>query len=168
MALSSLILAAATVSRALAVPPCRSNEGEQGRFPTWPVTYNMQDSTVIQPCNMSGFLNATLYSQFGLVSVDWSNAKQLWVEPPMSCEELLVEQAAQLKAARPGVRVMGYRNIVKALPWFSSVRARMDNPQYADWFLSFSPSAKPYHVPQCDDNYSPPRCTTLYHDQERK
>ena len=31
----------------------------------------------------------------------------------MQCEELLVEQAAQLKAARSGVRVMGYRNIVK-------------------------------------------------------
>jgi hypothetical protein len=86
------------------------------------------NNRIVQPCNMTGFLNASLFSQFGVVSIDWSNAKELWVEPPMSCEERLVEQAALLKAARPGVRVMGYRNIVKALPWFSSVREKMDDP----------------------------------------
>ena len=166
--LSVLSVVFVSVTKSVALPSCKSNEGEQGRFPQWPATYNMQDSTIVQPCNMSGFLNASFYSQFGVVSVDWSNAKQLWVQPPMSCEELLVEQAALLKAARPGVRVMGYRNIVKALPWFSSVRGRMDNATTADWFLPFAPNAKPYHVPQCDNNYSPPLCTALYHDQERK
>ncbi len=105
----ALLLSAASA----ASPACSSNEGEQGRFPLWPVTYDMRSSTIIQPCNMSGFLDAELYSQFGVVSIDWSNAKALWVAPPMSCEEKLVEQAALLKAARPGVRVMGYRNIVK-------------------------------------------------------
>ena len=80
----------------------------------------------------------------------------------------LVEQAAQLKAARPGVRVMGSRHIVKALPWFSSVRARMDDPRFADWFLPFDArNATPYHVPPCDDSYSPPKCSPLYHDQEQ-
>ena len=112
---------------------------------------------------MSGFLDAELYSQFGVVSVDWSNAKSLWVVPPMSCEEKLVEQAALLKAARPGVRVMGYRNIVKALPWFSSVREKMDDPKTRNWFLPFNPkNTTPFHVPACDDNYSPPRCSLLY------
>ena len=88
----------------------------------------------------------------------------------MSCEELLVEQAAQLKAARPGVRVMGYRNIVKALPWFSSTRKYMDDPAYSSWFLSFNNATAPSpHVPPCDNNYSPPRCSpaNLYHDQEQ-
>ena len=128
----------------------------------------MRSSTIIQPCNKTGFLNATLYSQFGVVSVDWSNAKQLWVQPPMSCEERLVEQAALLKAARPGVRVMGYRNIVKALPWFSSVRARMEDPATRDWFIPFNAhNTTPYHVPQCDDAFSPPKCTALYHDKEQ-
>jgi hypothetical protein len=117
----------------------------------------MRSSTIIQPCNTSGFLNASLYSQFGVVSIDWSNAKQLWVNPPMSCEELLVEQASLLKAARPGVRVMGYRNIIKSLPWFSSVREKMDDPKYASWFLPFDVHNKtPYHVPQCDNNFNPP------------
>ena len=86
----------------------------------------------------------------------------------MACEELLVEQAAQLKAARPGVRVMGYRNIVKALPWFSTVREKMDDPAYASWFLKFDAhNTTPYHVPQCDTNYDPPKCTALYHDPEQ-
>ena len=146
-------------------PKCNSNEGITGRFPKWPSTYDMRSSTIIQPCNKSGFLNASLYSQFGVVSVDWSNAKQLWVNPPMSCEEKLVEQAAALKAARPGVRVMGYRNIVKALPWFTSVRKAMEDPAKQDWFIPFNPrNTTPYHVPQCDNNYSPPKCSLLYHD----
>jgi len=147
---------------------CCSNEGLSGRFPLWEATYDMQSSTIILPCNMSGYLNASHFSQFGLVSLDWSNAKQLWVAPPMSCEERLVEQAALLKAARPGVRVMGYRNIVKALPWFSAVREKMDDPAFASWFLKFDAHNKtPYHVPQCDTNYDPPKCTALYHDVEQ-
>lgn len=148
-----------------AVPACRSNEGEPGRFPLWNPTYDMQSSTIIQPCNMSGWLDDS-YAQFGLVSVDWSSAKALWVQPPMSCEEALVEQAARLKAVRPGVRVFGYRNIVKALPWFSSTRARMDDPATASWFLPFEPNVT-YHVPACDDNFQPPKCSPLYHDQEQ-
>ena len=96
-----LCLAAAALSTTDA-QPCRSNEGEPGRFPLWPSTYVMRDSTIVQPCNMSGFLDASVFAQYGVVSVDWSNAKALWVQPPMSCEELLVEQAARLKAARPG------------------------------------------------------------------
>ena len=163
-----LVLLAALAPAAAQSPACSSNEGQQGRFPRWPVTYDMRSSTIIQPCNKSDFLDAELYSQFGVVSVDWSNAKQLWVQPPMACEELLVEQAARLKAARPGVRVMGYRNIVKALPWFSSVRARMDDAQHSAWFLPFDAHNKtPYHVPQCDNAYSPPKCTALYHDLEQ-
>lgn len=128
----------------------------------------MQDSTIIQPCNMSGFLDAPHFAQFGVVSIDWSNGKQIWVAPPMSCEELLVEQAALLKAQRPGVRVMGYRNIVKALPWFSSVREKMDDPSFASWFLKFDVhNSTPYHVPPCDDNYDPPKCSPFYHDMEQ-
>ena len=167
-AVAAMSLLAAAAVGAQPTPACSANEGIQGRFPRWPSTYDIQSSTIIQPCNMSGFLDASYYSQFGVVSVDWSNAKALWVQPPMSCEEKLVEQAAQLKAARPGVRVMGYRNIVKALPWFSSVRARMDDPRFADWFLPFDArNATPYHVPPCDDSYSPPKCSPLYHDQEQ-
>jgi hypothetical protein len=158
--------AVAAVASAASPPPCRSNEGEPGRFPTWPATWRLQDSTIVQPCNTSGFL-ADSYAKFGIVSVDWSNAKALWVVPPMSTEQMHVEQAARLKAVRPGVRVFGYRNIVKALPWFSAVRNAMDAPEYSGYFLKFDPSQSPYHVPQCDKNYDPPKCTPFYHDEEQ-
>ena len=159
------LAAAAALGAASAVPPCRSNEGEPGRFPTWPATWNLQDSTIVQPCNTSGYL-ADSYAQFGIVSVDWSNGKQHWVVPPMSTEEMHVAQAARLKAVRPGVRVFGYRNIVKALPWFKAVRTAMDDPAYEDFFLRFAPN-RTYHVPQCDKNYDPPKCSPLYHDIEQ-
>ena len=57
-----------------------------------------------------------------------------------------------------------YRNLVKALPWFTSVREKIMDPAYSGWFLQFSGEGN-YHVPQCDDNYSPPRCSNFYHDQ---
>ena len=49
------------------------------------------------------------------------------------------------------------------------MRVKLDDPAYAAWFLSFnctagSPTAG-CHVPVCDNNYSPPLCTSLYHDQ---
>ena len=159
------LLASSADLNAASPPPCRSNEGEPGRFPTWPATWVLQDSTIVQPCNTSGYLDDA-YAQFGVVSVDWSNAKQLWVVPPMSTEQMHVEQAARLKAVRPGVRVFGYRNIVKALPWFSAVRAAMDDPAYSGFFLRFAPN-QTYHVPQCDKNYDPPKCTPFYHDEEQ-
>jgi hypothetical protein len=77
-----------------------------------------------------------------------------------------VEQAALLKAANPEIRVLVYRNLVKALPWFTSVREKINDPAYAGWFLHFSGKGD-YHVPQCDSNWKPPRCTELYHDQVR-
>ena len=46
----------------------------------------------------------SFYSQFSVVDIDWSNAKALWVVPPMRDEELLVEQCALLKALNPSLR----------------------------------------------------------------
>ena len=40
-----------------------------------------------------------------------------------------------------------YRNIVKALPWFSAVRAKLADPRYAGWFLPFKNGVQ--------GNYSP-------------
>jgi len=59
-----------------------------------------------------------------------------------------------------------YRNLVKALPWFSSVRTKITDPAYSGWFLKFKPKG-PYHVPQCDSNYNPPLCSNFYHDQNQ-
>ena len=53
-----------------------------------------------------------------------------------------------------------YRNKIKGLNWYSSVREKLDDPQYDGWFVKFkdykgtSPtdpaSNNSYHVPACD------------------
>ena len=59
-----------------------------------------------------------------------------------------------------------YDLLTVALPWYTSVREKLTDPAYGEWFLNFSGSGS-YHVPQCDDNYDPPLCTSFYHDQEQ-
>lgn len=127
----------------------------------------MNRSTIVMICNNSGYTNPSSTKGWGIVDFDWSNAKALWASAkPMNCEELLVEQVALTTAASPGTTVWVYRNAVKALPWYSTVRAKLTDPAYGEWFLNFSGTGK-YHVPQCDTNYEPPLCTSFYHDQDQ-
>ena len=89
---------------------------------------------------------------------------------PMDSEKLLVEQALSLHAAQPGQRVWVYRNLVIAYPWFTSVREKLLDPAFSGWFLKFGapPFANgSYHVPRCDNNYSPPLCSVFYHSQDQ-
>ena len=75
-------------------------------------------------------------------------------------------QAERTKRANPDGKVFVYRNSVHAMPWFPTVRAKLEDPQYAGFFLHFDPKrGHNTSVPQCDNTYSPPLCTTLYHDQ---
>lgn len=123
------------------------------------------------PCNSSGFLLPSLAAEFAIVSFDWSQQKNVWVKgTPMDAETPLVDQALILHAANPTQRVWVYRNLVIAYPWFPSVREKLVDPAYAGWFHKFgSPpfSNGTYHVPQCDDNFSPPLCTDFYHSQDQ-
>jgi hypothetical protein len=162
----------------LAAPPCAArvgghrHNGDLARtapvgLPTWPATYDAQQSTIFMPCNYSGYFNATFAGQFGVADFDWSNGKSSWANAaPMTCEEELVEQAVQVRAVNPSARVFVYRNLVKALPWFSAVREKIMDPAYSGWFLRFSGSGN-YHVQQCDNNFAPPRCSAFYHDQDQ-
>ena len=75
-------------------------------LPKWNFTYNMSRSTIIMPCNLSGWYNATAAAEFGLVDIDWSNAKKVWSnQSPMDCEERLVTQADRVKAINPSTKV---------------------------------------------------------------
>ena len=52
----------------------------------------------------------------------------------MSSEELITKQAEMVYAADPGVpgfapRVWAYRNTIKALNWYSSVREKLEFPK---------------------------------------
>jgi hypothetical protein len=146
----------------------------------------MQQSTIFMPCNFSGWLNTTFAAQFGIVDIDWSNNKASWTEAsPMNCQETLVEQAAAIKAVNPDTRVWVYRtllrcrgafcsklpsntnppcagNVAKALPWFTDVRLKLDDPRYAGWFVPFGPG--PWHVPNCTTTQGGTKCSQFYHD----
>jgi hypothetical protein len=61
----------------------------------------------------------------------------------------------------PGTTVWIYRNAIKALPWMTSVRTKLLDPAYHQWFLPFS-GAGNYSVPVCDPA-DPSKCSKLYH-----
>lgn len=82
----------------------------------------------------------------------------------MNAEELMFQQARLTKASSPASHVFVYRNGIKALPWFTSVRTLLSDPAYNVWFVPFAANSTP-HVPTCDNNYNPPKCSQLYHDQ---
>lgn len=126
-------------------------------------------STITMTCNSSGWSSPVRGSEFGIVSYDWSNAKQQWATAtPMDCEERLLQQARMTKALNPSSRVFVYRNLVKALPWFTSVREKLDDPRYSGWFLRFNSTAprSSHHVPACAAENSS-KCSLFYHDQEQ-
>ena len=135
--------------------------------PQWTPTWVQAESTIAMPCNGSGLIRPSTLSQYALVSIDWSNIKNVWVTgKPMDAETPLLEQAQLLNNANPKNRVWIYKNIVIAYPWFPSVREKMLDPQYSGWFLRFD-NKPPYHVPQCDDNYNPPLCSEFWHSQDQ-
>ena len=119
-------------------------------------------------------LDPNITAMYGVVDIDWSNGKDVWArQHPMDAEAHLRAQAAAIKAQDPRKRVWVYRNLVKALPWFGSVRAKLSDPAYAGFFVRFASapaangSVPGANVPACDTHYSPPRCSmsSLYHDQ---
>jgi hypothetical protein len=76
------------------------------RNPPWPPTYNMSLSTLCMAGNNSGWLDPELYSKWGIVSIDWANARQVWAQQhPMDCEERLVVQAEAIVARNPDTKV---------------------------------------------------------------
>lgn len=157
-------------------------------LPRWKPTWHMRNSTVLYTCNNSGMHDVNHANKFGIVVYDWSNAKAIWANAhPMSSEELITKQAEMVYAGDPGLpgyapRVWAYRNTIKALNWYSSVREKLDDPKYASWFIKFKGfKNSPYpggqgkevnnsfHVPACDwyNNGTAPRCSGFYHDQEQ-
>ena len=158
--------------------------------PQFPPTWNLRESTWVMACNYTGLLRPNITAAFGVIDLDWSNGKEIWAnDAPMDAEAMLVQQAVLIKnQACPKAcplphgctrrhacpkKVWIYRNGIKALPWFASVREKLLDPQYSGWFVGFNSTYKALDngsypqadVPSCDVNWSPPRCSSLYHDQ---
>lgn len=176
---------ASTCSRLLlwwAIALCCGLHGAMALAPKYEPTYNMALSSTVMPCNnaelMSSGPNWPTIRGYGLIDIDWSNAKQKWINTsPMSCEEDLLKQAELIKANNTlGVhqKVWVYRNGVWAMPWMTHTRKLLDDPAYDVWFLKFkngSDGRGPLHhdgdgtykSSVCDHNFSPPKCSELYH-----
>ena len=141
LAVSLLIAASAELGGSIALissSRSRSSRGlPDGTLPPWQPTYDMGRSTIIEPCsNSKEPFNASLCAQYGICDYDWSNQKPLWSSAqPMNCSETLVEQARLTKAINNDTKVFVYRNLVKALPWFSQVRTKLEDSRYWGFFL---------------------------------
>jgi hypothetical protein len=126
------------------IQPAPCMLGSTDCLPSWKPTWHMRNSTVLYTCNNTGMHNVTHANQFGVVVYDWSNAKAIWANAhPMSSQELITKQAEMVYAQDPGLpgyvpRVWAYRNTIKALNWYSSVREKLDDPKYASWFIRFN------------------------------
>ena len=138
------------------------------QVPTWPATYQMNASTIILPCNYTGFQVPSTTAGWGIVDFDWSNDLAGWSgATPMDNDE---RQLVQVKMIMDSpltpeyTKVWIYRNMVYAYPWFSSVRKILDDPSYSPWFMMFSGKGN-YSSPACDVNYDPPLCTKYFHTQ---
>lgn len=135
----------------------------------WNQSWQLNLSTIVMACNYSDVLDPAAVPSYHIVDIDWSSGKELWAKAhPMNAEESIEQQAIVVASAQPGRRVFVYRNAIKALPWFSSVRSKLANRSYSAWFVPFGPptvNGTKWHVPECDTNYDPPLCSTLYHDQ---
>jgi len=135
-------------------------------------TWQMNRSTIIQPCNDTGFTSPSSTLGWSVVDFDWSNAKGTGNAPgwakhsPMDDEEMLFQQVQMTTSATPGTTVWVYRGSVYAYPWYTSVRTILDDPAYASWFIDFKPTG-PWHSPKCDNNFTPPKCSDHYHMQEQ-
>lgn len=133
--------------------------------PPWKPTWSLGRSTLSMVIHRGGWSSPTHGAEFGIISYDWSNAKAQWaMQQPMDCQERLLQQAQMTKNANPSSHVFVYRNLVKALPWFSSVRKILNDPAYSGFFLRFDSSQPAFHVPACAaENAS--KCSEFYHDQ---
>eukprot|EP00666_Eupelagonemidae_sp_cell4sb_P015195 gene15195-18755_t len=79
-----------------------------------------------------------------------------------------------VKKVNPAAKVFVYRNLVKALPWYTSVREKIVDPAYSGWFLRFKEGGTNgtgvWNVPRCTKGTNPAaveKCSDLYHDQEQ-
>ena len=107
-------------------------------------------------------------AEFGLVDYDWSNAKKTWVDmSPMDADGMLVRQAARNKARNPTAKVFVYRNIVKALPWYTEVRKLLQNQSHWGWFIPYEKCRTAAGNYVCTNNVTGKVDATanLYHDE---
>ena len=75
------LYACLSVLAAAAALPCGNEGGASERpcmVPRWPATWQMNASTVIMPCNYTGYQAPSTTAGWGVVDFDWSNDLDGW------------------------------------------------------------------------------------------
>jgi len=148
------LLAAAAAALCEGKPPA-------ALLPPWPPTWNMSSSTVFMPCSANGVgpvpFPPSNAARWGIADFDWSNGFSWYAkQTPMNCEETLLAQAEATHALNSSTRVFVYRNAVKALPWFTLVREKLEDKSFWHWFLPLKNCTQYQCGPDATHN--------LYHD----
>lgn len=73
-----------------------------------------------------------------------------------------------MRSLTTGAVCIAFESTVRryAYPWYTSVRALLDDSAYAPWFVDFK-SEGPWHSPKCDSYGTPPKCSNHFHMQEQ-
>ena len=127
-------------------------------------TWDMAKSTGIMICNNSGQVNAEWAARWGLVDIDWNSDKVDWSRPhPMDAEENMLRNAQAIQKVNPSTITWVYRNGIKALPWMTTVREKLEDKAHWGWFMpkkGCMPSPGHY---VCGESAT----ANLYHDFEQ-
>ena len=150
-----------SMANGLAWPPARFGLPSLRLNPPWSATWNMSLSTAFMPCDANGPrpvpFPPAVAARWGIADTDWSNGREAYSKAaPMDCEEMLLAQAVANHALNPAAKQMVYRNAIKSLPWFSSVREKLENRAYWGYFLPLKGCA--------DYSCGPNATQNLYHD----
>jgi len=147
-----------------------------------------RNSTILMGCNYTGAFDESLAAEWGLVDLDWSNNKPLWTTTrPMDAENEMLQTSRRIKAhysklttpshvcfqntlivshwqAKSGGRtkMWVYRNLVWAPSWFKDVQEKLEDPDYAGFFVPYKASP-PYQNPKCSDLGSGTVCSNHFH-----
>ena len=110
--------------------------------PLWTPTWNLTQSTVIQPGHTASYF-LPLHT-WGLISLDWSVARGTWFAgnntKNTTMEATLTENCRQLKALGLASRCFIYHNTELALQWLESQRTVMYDPAFSGvYFLQYLP-----------------------------
>lgn len=132
--------------------------------PKYPQTYDMAKSTGIMICNNSGQVDAKWAARWGMVDIDWNSDRVDWSKPrPMDTEENMLKNAQAIQAVDPSTITWVYRNGIKALPWMTTVREKLEDRAHWGWFMpKVGCMPSPGHY-VCGGNAT----DNLYHDFEQ-
>uniref|UniRef100_A0A7S3FFR1 Uncharacterized protein n=1 Tax=Haptolina ericina TaxID=156174 RepID=A0A7S3FFR1_9EUKA len=81
----------------------------------------------------------------------------------MDSDQKLVDEATRASRAAPDTQIWIYRNLVIAYAEFVQVREKLEDPQYAGWFLRFGGNESA--LPRCDPAG---HCSDLFHTPSQR